>query len=139
MVDAAADDGDHAGLEACRKRPAAEHRVEVTAGGLFKEYSAIEINADGTATATVGTSAHGQGHETSFSMIVQELLGIPMDQVTIVQSDTGRVPRGQGTMGSRRVIRLNIKPNSSKNCLCDECRHMAYLIAGITIHRPNDL
>ena len=77
--------------------------VEVTAGGLFQEYGAIEINPDGSATATVGTSAHGQGHETSFSMIVQELLGIPMDQVTIVQSDTGLVPRGQGTMGSRSL------------------------------------
>ncbi len=77
--------------------------VEVTAGGLFEEYGAIEINDDGTATATVGTSAHGQGHETSFSMIVQELLGIPMDQVTIVQSDTALVPRGKGTMGSRSL------------------------------------
>ncbi|MBK5289632.1 MAG: molybdopterin-dependent oxidoreductase, partial [Acidimicrobiia bacterium] len=77
--------------------------VEVTAGGVFQEYAAIEVNDDGTATATVGTSAHGQGHETSFSMIVQELLGIPMDQVTIVQSDTALVPRGSGTMGSRSL------------------------------------
>jgi Aerobic-type carbon monoxide dehydrogenase, large subunit CoxL/CutL homologs len=77
--------------------------VEVTAGGLFEEYGAIAINDDGSVTATVGTSAHGQGHETSFSMIVQELLGIPMDQVTIVQSDTGLVPRGAGTMGSRSL------------------------------------
>jgi carbon-monoxide dehydrogenase large subunit len=77
--------------------------VEVTAGGLFQEYGAIEINDDGSVTATVGTSAHGQGHETSFSMIVQELLGIPMEQVTLVQSDTALVPRGQGTMGSRSL------------------------------------
>jgi aerobic carbon-monoxide dehydrogenase large subunit len=77
--------------------------VEVTAGGLFQEYGAIEVNDDGSVTATVGTSAHGQGHETAFAMIVQELLGIPMDQVTVVQSDTGLVPRGTGTMGSRSL------------------------------------
>jgi carbon-monoxide dehydrogenase large subunit len=77
--------------------------VEVTAGGLFQEYGAIEIHEDGTATATVGTSAHGQGHETAFAMIVQELLGIPMEQVTLVQSDTALVPRGSGTMGSRSL------------------------------------
>jgi carbon-monoxide dehydrogenase large subunit len=77
--------------------------VEVTAGGLFQEYGAIEIHEDGTATATVGTSAHGQGHATAFPMIVQELLGIPMEKVTIVQSDTALVPRGQGTMGSRSL------------------------------------
>ncbi len=77
--------------------------VEVTAGGLFQEYGAIEINDDGSVTATVGTSAHGQGHETAFAMIVQELLGIPMDRVKVVQSDTGLVPRGTGTMGSRSL------------------------------------
>jgi aerobic carbon-monoxide dehydrogenase large subunit len=77
--------------------------VEVTAGGLFEEYGAVEIHEDGSATATVGTSAHGQGHATAFPMIVQELLGIPMEKVTIVQSDTALVPRGQGTMGSRSL------------------------------------
>jgi carbon-monoxide dehydrogenase large subunit len=77
--------------------------VEVTAGGLFQEYGAIEVHDDGSVTATVGTSAHGQGHETSFAMIVQELLGIPMERVKVVQSDTALVPRGSGTMGSRSL------------------------------------
>lgn len=77
--------------------------VEVTAGGLFQEYGAIEVGEDGTVTATVGTSAHGQGHETSFAMIISELLGVSMDQVRIVQSDTALVPRGAGTMGSRSL------------------------------------
>jgi carbon-monoxide dehydrogenase large subunit len=77
--------------------------VEVTAGGLFQEYGAIEVHTDGTVTATVGTSSHGQGHETAFSMVVAELLGVPMDRVRIVQSDTAVVPRGTGTMGSRSL------------------------------------
>jgi carbon-monoxide dehydrogenase large subunit len=77
--------------------------VEVTAGGLFQEYGAVEVHTDGTVTATVGTSAHGQGHETAFKMIVAELLGVPMDSVRVVQSDTALVPRGSGTMGSRSL------------------------------------
>jgi aerobic carbon-monoxide dehydrogenase large subunit len=77
--------------------------VEVTAGGLFEEYGAVEVHEDGTVTATVGTSAHGQGHETAFAMIVAELLGVPMESVRIVQSDTALVPRGTGTMGSRSL------------------------------------
>jgi carbon-monoxide dehydrogenase large subunit len=36
-------------------------------------------------------------------MIVQELLGIPMERVKVVQSDTALVPRGSGTMGSRSL------------------------------------
>jgi carbon-monoxide dehydrogenase large subunit len=78
--------------------------VEITAPvGLHAEYGAIEVHEDGKVTAKVGTSAHGQGHETAFAMIVSELLGVPMDDVTVVQSDTAAVPRGQGTMGSRSL------------------------------------
>ncbi|MCU1427949.1 MAG: Carbon monoxide dehydrogenase [Actinomycetia bacterium] len=78
--------------------------VEITAPvGLHAEYGAVEVHEDGSVTAKVGTSAHGQGHETAFAMIVAELLGVPMDKVTLVQSDTALVPRGQGTMGSRSL------------------------------------
>ncbi|MPY95546.1 MAG: molybdopterin-dependent oxidoreductase [Acidimicrobiia bacterium] len=78
--------------------------VEVTAPlGLFNEYGAVEVNEDGTATMWVGTSAHGQGHDTAFSMIVSDMLGIPMDKVNFVQADTGQVPRGAGTAGSRSL------------------------------------
>ena len=77
--------------------------VEVTAGGLFQEFGGVEVQSDGTVVATVGTSAHGQGHETAFAMIVAELLGVAMDDVRVVQSDTALVPRGSGTMGSRSL------------------------------------
>ena len=50
-----------------------------------------------------GTSAHGQGHQTSFAMIVSEFTGIPVDKITLVQSDTDIVPRGGGTGGSRSL------------------------------------
>lgn len=77
--------------------------VEVTAGGLFQEFGRVEVGEDGTVVATVGTSSHGQGHATSFAMIVAELLGVPMENVRLVQSDTALVPRGSGTMGSRSL------------------------------------
>ncbi len=78
--------------------------VEVTApAGLHVEYGAVQVNEDGTVTARVGTSAHGQGHITAFSMIVSDMLGVPMDQITILQSDTDEIPRGAGTMGSRSL------------------------------------
>lgn len=78
--------------------------VEVTAPlGLHVEYGAVEVHEDGTATAKVGTSAHGQGHLTAFSMIVSDMLGIPMEDIKLLQSDTRDIPRGQGTMGSRSL------------------------------------
>jgi aerobic carbon-monoxide dehydrogenase large subunit len=78
--------------------------VEVTAPvGLHIEFGAVEINDDGTATCFAGTSVHGQGHHTSFAMLANEVLGIPMDKIHFVNSDTDKVPRGSGTMGSRSL------------------------------------
>ena len=78
--------------------------VEVTAPiGLHVEYGSCEINDDGSATIKVGTSSHGQGHDTAFSMIVNDVLGIPMDEVNHVDADTEEVARGAGTLGSRSL------------------------------------
>jgi carbon-monoxide dehydrogenase large subunit len=77
--------------------------VEVTAGGGGKEFGQVEVHDDGTATIRVGTSSHGQGHATSFAMIVADRLGIPLESVRFIQSDTAEVPRGGGTGGSRSL------------------------------------
>jgi carbon-monoxide dehydrogenase large subunit len=78
--------------------------VEVTAPvGLHVEWGACEVNDDGSATVFAGTSVHGQGHHTAFAMLASDMLGIPMDKIALVNSDTGRVPRGSGTLGSRSL------------------------------------
>ena len=77
--------------------------VEITAGAGGQEYGSVEVHRDGSATIRVGTSAHGQGHATAFSMIVSDQLGIPMESIRFVQSDTAEVPRGGGTGGSRSL------------------------------------
>ena len=78
--------------------------VEVTAPlGLHVEFGAVEVHDDGTASMAVGTSSHGQGHHTAFAMLASDVLGIPMDKIRLVNSDTASVPRGAGTMGSRSL------------------------------------
>src|SRR5579859_468510 len=77
--------------------------VEITAGGSASEYGSVEVHHDGSATIKVGTSSHGQGHATSFAMLVADRLGIPMESIRFVQSDTGLVPKGGGTGGSRSL------------------------------------
>jgi carbon-monoxide dehydrogenase large subunit len=61
------------------------------------------VHPDGTATVYTGASPHGQGHGTSFAMIVQDTTGIPMEHVDVVWGDTDKVARGEGTMGSRSL------------------------------------
>ncbi len=77
--------------------------VEVTGAGPVPEFGSVEVHADGTVTAQTGTSPHGQGHETAFAQIVSATLGVPMEQVRLVHSDTDAVPEGQGTYGSRSL------------------------------------
>ena len=76
--------------------------VEVTAFG-GREFASVEVDGDGRALVAIGTSPHGQGHETAFAQIAAAVLGIPFGDVTVVHSDTGRVARGEGTWGSRSL------------------------------------
>ena len=77
--------------------------VEITAGGSSNEFGAVEVHADGSATVRAGTSAHGQGHQTSFAMLVNDQTGIPIDRIRLVDGDTDLVPHGGGTGGSRSL------------------------------------
>jgi carbon-monoxide dehydrogenase large subunit len=75
--------------------------VEVTAYGMGSEFGSVEVHPDGTVTALTGVSPHGQGHATAFTQLISDTLNIPFEAITVVHSDTGVVPRGEGTMGSR--------------------------------------
>ena len=81
--------------------------VEITGKSVTEgnpqEVARIRIHDDGAATVFTGTSPHGQGHDTSWSMIASSELGIPMDRIEVVHGDTDRVPVGGGTFGSRSL------------------------------------
>ena len=78
--------------------------VEITAGDSFSgEHARVEVNDDGTVTVLTGSSPHGQGHQTSWAMIVADQLGVPLDAVRVVHGDTDLVPDGVGTFGSRSL------------------------------------
>jgi carbon-monoxide dehydrogenase large subunit len=54
-------------------------------------------------TAYTGTSAHGQGHETTFAQIIADRLGVDFDKVVVRHGDTMNTPMGNGTGGSRSL------------------------------------
>ncbi|HEV7470578.1 MAG: aerobic carbon-monoxide dehydrogenase large subunit [Pseudonocardiales bacterium] len=99
--------------------------VEITAGGGGSEYGSVHVHADGTATVSAGTSAHGQGHATSFAMLVSDRLGIPMDRISYAQSDTATVPRGGGTGGSRSLQMGGSAVDKAATDVLDQARNRA--------------
>ncbi|MDH5311415.1 MAG: xanthine dehydrogenase family protein molybdopterin-binding subunit [Gammaproteobacteria bacterium] len=70
---------------------------------MGSEDTHIRFEPDGRVTVLIGTQASGQGHETSFAQMVAAGLGVPIDDIDIVQGDTKLVPTGQGTGGSRSM------------------------------------
>jgi len=77
--------------------------VEITAADLSGETARVVVDGTGVATVFTGSSAHGQGHHTAWAMLVQDELGIPMDQITVVHGDTDDLPDAIGTFGSRSL------------------------------------
>jgi aerobic carbon-monoxide dehydrogenase large subunit len=66
-----------------------------------EEFGEVEITPDGGAIVRSGSFSHGQGHETTFAMIVSERLGLPVEKIAVFQGDTDSVPKGTGTFGSK--------------------------------------
>lgn len=77
--------------------------VEITAFGSPTEHASVTVAADGAVMAVAGTASQGQGHGTAYAQIVADTLGLNVGAVHVVEGDTGRVPRGDGTSSSRSM------------------------------------
>ena len=71
------------------------------AGGW--DAATIRCLPTGTVQAFIGTSPHGQGHVTTFSQIVADRLGYPIENVEVVHGDTSIMQLGLDTYGSRSL------------------------------------
>ena len=72
------------------------------AGGW--EHAAVRMLPTGKVEVVTGSSAHGQGHETAWSQIVADALGVPFEDVRVLHGDTQVSPKGMDTYGSRSLV-----------------------------------
>ena len=89
-------------IEACGIAPSNIAGALGARAGLF-ECGEIRVHPTGSVTVFTGSHSHGQGHETTFAQVVAARLGVAVDAVDVVHGDTGRVPFGMGTYGSRSI------------------------------------
>ncbi len=87
-------------IEACGIAPSNVAGALGARAGLY-EAGTVRVNPTGSVTVLTGSHSHGQGHETTFAQLVVEALGVDYDSVEVVHGDTGKVPFGMGTYGSR--------------------------------------
>ncbi len=76
--------------------------LDYAAGGW--DHATIRMLPTGTVEVVVGVSPHGQGHETAFSQIVADRLGVPFEDVEVLHGDTQVAARGMDTYGSRSLV-----------------------------------
>ena len=76
--------------------------IEATAGHPT-ETATIRFTDEDRVTVAVGTQSTGQGHSTAYAQIVAERLGVPFENIDIIQGDTEKIKTGGGTGGSRSL------------------------------------
>jgi len=143
---------EHAGFRERQRRARAEGRylgiglssfVETAGVGPSKiapmpgwESGTVRVEPSGNVTVLTGTSPHGQGLETVFAQIVADRLGIAIENVTGLHSDTAIVATGTGTFGSRSVA----VGGPALTVSVDKVLHKARQIAGVLLEAaPEDL
>jgi carbon-monoxide dehydrogenase large subunit len=87
-------------IEACSIAPSKLVGALGAGAGLY-ESGKVRVHPTGMITVYTGSHSHGQGHETTFAQIVADELQVPIEHVEIVHGDTGAIPFGMGTYGSR--------------------------------------
>jgi len=89
-------------IEACGLAPSNIAGALGARAGLY-EAGEVRVHPTGKVTVFTGSHSHGQGHETTFAQVVAQRLGVGIDDVDVVHGDTGRIPFGMGTYGSRSL------------------------------------
>lgn len=89
-------------IEACGIAPSKVVGLLGARAGLY-ESASIRVHPTGKVQVFTGSHSHGQGHETTFAQIVASELGIDLGDVEVVHGDTGSIPFGMGTYGSRSL------------------------------------
>ena len=75
--------------------------------GIFKthwESGRVTIHPSGAVTAYCGTMDFGMGHDTVYAQILSDELGVPIDDVEIIEGDTRQLNDGTGTHASRSLV-----------------------------------
>jgi carbon-monoxide dehydrogenase large subunit len=98
--------------------------IESTMGDP-QEAAKIAFEDDGTVGVMVGTQSNGQGHETAYTQLVHDWLGVPFEKIRVVQGDTAKLKWGGGTGGSRSLTAEGMAIRDASDLVIERGRHYA--------------
>ena len=108
--------------------------VEISGGG--QEMGSVRVLTDGTVEVVTGSVANGQGHQTTWAQIAASVLGVPLEAVRVVSSDTGLVDHGVGSFGSRSLQLGGSAVHEAAHVVVDQARRLA---ADVLEAAPDDI
>ena len=133
LMDLALNRSDWAGFEKRRADSAAQGKLRgigmsyyiEACGGGPSEYTAISVDKNGQVLVNSGSQNNGQGHETIFTQLTADTLGIEMDDIKVLMGDTDETPEGMGTGGSRATAAGGSMVVSSAEALIESGKKVA--------------
>jgi carbon-monoxide dehydrogenase large subunit len=87
----------------------------------------VRMTADGGLEVRVGVHSHGQGMETSFAQIANDVLGVPVERIRVVHGDTALTPFSSGTYASRATV-------MSGGAIATACKELLPRVQAIAAH-----
>ena len=98
--------------------------IEWTGGRAHTEKVSLHATSEGRVILHSGTMAMGQGLQTTYTQMISDTLGIPLDKIDVVQGDTD-LATGFGSVGSRSLFVGDTAVAVSSNDLMTKAREKA--------------
>src|SRR5262249_51384104 len=135
-LDAALEAAGYEGLRAeqARRRSAGEALqlgvglatfIDRTGALVGDDMATVQLQPDGSLLVLSGSNPYGQGHHTTWAMLVSDRTGVPIERIEVVHGDTDIVPRGAVTGGSRSAHKQGNAVASAADLLVGEGRSRA--------------
>jgi carbon-monoxide dehydrogenase large subunit len=93
--------------------------------GVFNERMELRFDPSGRVTIVAGTHSHGQGHATTYAQLAAEWLGVPFENIRLVQGDTDAVAFGRGTYASRSAMLGGSALKGAADAIIEKAKPMA--------------
>jgi carbon-monoxide dehydrogenase large subunit len=93
--------------------------------GVFNERMELRFDPSGKVTIVAGTHSHGQGHATTYAQLVSDWLGVPFEDIRLVQGDTDAVAFGRGTYASRSAMLGGSALKGAADAIVEKAKGMA--------------
>jgi carbon-monoxide dehydrogenase large subunit len=96
-------------------------------GGLHGgwESAIVRVHSDGKVTMFAGSHSHGQGHDVTFCQIAADRLGLPIEDIRLLEGDTDQLPFGNGTWGARSASVAGTAIHHAAGKVLDKARRIA--------------